>query len=256
VEEQTSFVFLLENGRRLPLRRHNGDYVSGSRRYSTAELMDRAEELSPNALLRPVIQDAILPTAAYVGGPAELAYLAQSQVIYRSILGRMPVAVSRAGFTLLDERGRRLMERYGLSLPDFFSGEEGARESIASRLVPPGLREALEQSRAAVRGQLEDLTGRLREFDPTLSKATAKSQRKMEYQLSRIERKVGRELLARDSRSAHDAAELSGLLYPGRHLQERFYSIIPFLAQHGLDLIDRLYENVRLDCPDHQLLVI
>ena len=88
VEPKTSLVFLLEGGRRITLRRQNGDYVSKERRYSASELMDRAEHLSPNALLRPVIQDYVLPTLAYVGGPAELAYLAQSQVLYHESLGQ------------------------------------------------------------------------------------------------------------------------------------------------------------------------
>jgi len=83
----------------------------------------QAERLSPNALLRPVMQDFILPTVAYVGGPAELAYLAQSQVLYRALLGRMPVVVHRAGFTLLDARSEKLLRRYGLSVPDVFHGK-------------------------------------------------------------------------------------------------------------------------------------
>src|SRR5579864_7159111 len=77
VEDETSFFFLLENGRRIALRKHNGDYVTPNGRYSPEELAERAIQISPNALLRPVVQDSILPTVAYIGGPAELAYLAQ-----------------------------------------------------------------------------------------------------------------------------------------------------------------------------------
>ena len=96
VEDETSFFFLLENGRRIALRKHNGNYVSREAPFSPEELMERADHISPNALLRPVVQDSILPTVAYIGGPAELAYLAQSEVMYRVLLGRMPVAVHRA----------------------------------------------------------------------------------------------------------------------------------------------------------------
>src|SRR5206468_3879096 len=103
---------LLENGKRLALRRNGDEYVLNGRRFTTRELADRAASLSPNALLRPVAQDSMLPTVAYIGGPAEVAYLAQSSVIYDRLLGRMPVAVPRAGFTILDQRTEKLMSRH------------------------------------------------------------------------------------------------------------------------------------------------
>jgi uncharacterized protein YllA (UPF0747 family) len=82
-----------------------------------------------------------------------------------------------------------------------------------------------------------------------------KSYGKIAYQLSKIERKVGREMLARDERASGEASYLSNLIYPQKHLQERLYSIIPFLAKHGPELIGQLADNVHLECPDHQLLV-
>lgn len=255
VEPQTSFVFLLEDGKRAALRRHEGDYLLNGRRFSSEELMDRAVSLSPNALLRPVVQDSMLPTVAYVGGPGEIAYFAQSEVIYRLILGRMTVPVPRSSFTILDEHSHKLVSRYGLGLADFFHGEEALRERIASRLVPPALNEALGASVTAVEGALEHLRLEMLAFDPTLAGALDRSGRKIRYQLSKIGRKAGREVLQRDARGARDAASLYGLIYPERHLQERLYSILPFMAKHGLDLVERLYETVQPDCPDHRLLV-
>jgi len=255
VEDETSFFFLLENGRRIALRKHNGNYVSPEGSFSPEELMERATRLSPNALLRPVVQDSILPTVAYIGGPAELAYLAQSEVLYRALVGHMPVAVHRSGFTVLDRRSRKLMDRYGICLNDFFHGEEALRERIAAALVPQGLAGTLEETQDSVRHAVERLETQLAAFDPTLDSAVRKSYNKIAYQLSKIERKVGRGILARDDRAKHDTSYLFGLIYPQKHLQERLYSIIPLLAKHGFGLIDELYEGVQLECPDHQLLV-
>jgi uncharacterized protein YllA (UPF0747 family) len=249
-------VFLLEGGRRITLRRHDGDYIAGDRRFSTGELMEKASQLSPNALLRPVVQDFILPTVAYIGGPAELAYLAQSAVIYDLLLGRMPVPVPRAGFTLLDARSRKLITRYGLCLPDFFHGEAALRDKVAARLIPPDLGKLIEETETAALARLERLRGELEAFDPTLAKAARKSAQKIESQVRKLTGKVGREIMRRDERARNDAAYLSGLVYPNRHLQERLYSILPFLASHGPALIDHVYDNVHLDCPDHRLLVI
>lgn len=256
VENSTSFVFLLESGKRLALRRADRDYILNGRRFSAAELMDRAASLSPNALLRPVVQDSMFPTVAYVGGPAEMAYLAQSQAIYRTILGRMPVPIPRSSFTLVDERSHKLLARYGLGLGDFFHGQEVLHERIASKLVPPALRGKLSDTASTVNTALERLRGEIGAFDPTLTDALDRSARKIRYQLAKMERKVGREALQRDARAARDAASLYGLIFPERHLQERLYSILPFLAKHGLDLASRLYETVQLDCPDHRIVVL
>jgi bacillithiol biosynthesis cysteine-adding enzyme BshC len=237
LEAKTSLVFLLEGGRRITLRKQNGEFVSKDRRYSVAELSDLAEHLSPNALLRPVVQDYLLPTVAYVGGPAELAYMAQSQVIYDDLLHRMPVMVARNGFTLLDARTAKLMDKYGLALTGFFHGEDAVREAIARKLVPEALAREFEQVQGGAARSLDELRAVLQSFDATLAEATDKGRAKIMYQLSKIERKTAREMLRRNERAAEDARYMSDLIFPEKHLQERFYSILPFVARHGLGLM-------------------
>jgi bacillithiol biosynthesis cysteine-adding enzyme BshC len=256
VEPQTSLVFLLENGKRLTLRRHEAEYNLNGRRFTTDELLDRASSLSPNALLRPVVQDSMLPTVAGIFGPAELAYLAQSEVIYSRILGRMPVAVPRSGFTILDARSQKLIERYSLGLPNFFQGEDALRERISTKLVPPALNHAMQETGASVERAIDKLRRELAGFDPTLAAALDRSARKIQYQLGKIQGKVGREAMRRDTRAARSAASLYGLVYPERNLQERVYSILPLLAKHGLDLIEQIYEAIELDCADHRVMVV
>jgi bacillithiol biosynthesis cysteine-adding enzyme BshC len=255
-EPQTSLVFALDADRRITLRRQNGEYASKERRFTTEELADRAEHLSPNALLRPVVQDYILPTVAHIGGPAELAYIAQSQVLYQQLLGRMPVELSRSGFTLLDARCGKLMDRYGLSIPSFFHGEEHLRELIANKLMPANLAARFEQLRAGTASDLDELRSDVTAFDPTLAAALDKSRSKILYQLSKMEQKTARETFRRNERAASDARSMAGLVYPEKHLQERYYSILPFIAKHGPGLIDALHQHVNLDCPDHKVLVV
>ncbi|HLK66992.1 MAG TPA: bacillithiol biosynthesis cysteine-adding enzyme BshC [Bryobacteraceae bacterium] len=256
VESQTSLVFLLENGKRLALRRNGDEYTLNGRRFSTAELLDRAASLSPNALLRPVVQDSMLPTVACIGGPAELAYFAQSEAIYSAILGRMPVPVPRSGFSIIDQHSQKLMDRYGLVLQHFFHGEEALRERISAKLVPPAVGGAMREAETSVQKAIDKLRGELSGFDPTLARALERSGRKIQYQLDKVERKTGREAMRRHARAAHDASSLYGLIFPERTLQERTYSILPFLAKHGFELIDHIYEALQLDCPDHRVMVI
>jgi bacillithiol biosynthesis cysteine-adding enzyme BshC len=256
VEESTSLFFLLEEGKRLALRRSNGDYQQQGRRFGVEELQARAHEISPNALLRPVVQDFMLPTVAYIGGPAELAYLAQSQVIYDRLLGRQPIPLPRAGFTLMDNHSAKLMARYDLRVPDFFHGEAALREKAAAKLVSPELTALMAETRAGTAKSLDRLKATLVAFDSTLAKALNRSRRKIEYQLEKTERKIARQTMLRDERATRDAAALTNFIYPHKHLQERLYSILPFLAKFGPGLVDTIYENVHVDCPDHKLLTL
>lgn len=255
-EEHTSLFFKLEDGRRLPLRRNGEDYFQGTHKITKSELAAVPTALSPNALLRPVMQDYLLPTVAYVGGPAELAYLAQGEVLYRELLGRMPVAVPRSGFTLLDERARSLMDRYRITLPGCFHGLDPLKELVASRLVPSTLQAAFDRTGAEIRDAAARLRDELDSFDPTLAAAMAKSQAKMLYQVEKNRRKAAREALRRDALISESAVYLSNLVYPHRVLQERYYSVLPFIAQHGLDLVQTLGAHIHHGCPDHLLLTV
>ncbi|MBZ5606540.1 MAG: bacillithiol biosynthesis cysteine-adding enzyme BshC [Acidobacteriia bacterium] len=247
LEEKTSLFFLLQNGERVPLRRANSDFT---------DLRDRAAEVSPNALLRPVVQDYLLPTVAYIGGPAELAYLAQAEVIYDRLLGRMPVVMSRTSFTLLEPRTEKLLKRYRLAVPETFVDPEHLRERIARSLVPDAVERAFADAHDGMTHNIDCLHAELERFDHTLADSLKNAKTKMLYQLEKTRRKIERETMRRDERAAAEARYLSGLLFPHRHLQERFYSILPFLAKHGVDLIDNLYDAAQLDCPDHHVYTI
>jgi uncharacterized protein YllA (UPF0747 family) len=201
-----------------------------------------------------VVQDFVLPTAAFVGGPAEIAYFAQCGVLYRALLGRMPVAVPRAGFTVLDARAGKLMRRYGLTLPSFFEGLEALEGRIARCLVPSDIASSFVAGAGAIDRELGRLRETLEAFDKTLAAALDRGRIRILHQVSKLERKAAREALRRNERAGGDARYLFHLVYPHRHLQERFYSILPLAARHGLDFVDRVYKNVHLDSPDHVIL--
>ena len=256
VEDNSSLLFLLSDGKRTAIRWNEGRFAARDRSYSAAELQAMADRLSPNALLRPVMQDFLLPTISYIGGPSEVAYMAQAQVLYDQLLGRMPVIFPRNSFTLLDTRATKLLDRYGLHLPDVLDHEAGVKSRIAKRLVPDGLAEQFHSLQSATERSLDNLRNQLSRFDPTLEFASKKSSAKILYQLERLSQKTAREALRRDEKATRDASYLIDLLYPHRHLQERFYSIVPFLAKHGLDLPERVFGLTQTVCPDHMVRTI
>src|SRR5262249_54591792 len=138
VAANSTLLFFFQNGQRAALHFENGQFITAAgQSYSTKELAAIAENqpelLSPNALLRPVMQDLRVPTVADVGGPSEIVYLAQAAPLYSRMLGRMPVIFPRASFTVLDAASNRLLGKYGLSLLDLFTGRQALREKMAAR---------------------------------------------------------------------------------------------------------------------------
>ena len=162
----------------------------------------------------------------------------------------------RNGFTLLDARAGKLMMRYGLQVPELFGLPSAVEERIATKLVPPHLMEYHASIRESTASQLVKLRTELVRFDPTLEAAARKSESKILYQLEKLKQKTARETIRRDARATSEALYLSDLVYPQRHLQERLYSILPFLAKFGMDLPQRLLEEAAIDCPDHTVRVI
>lgn len=240
VADGAGLFFLLEDGMR--------------RRASLSSGEPDPLRLSPNALLRPVMQDWLLPTAVYVGGPAEIAYFAQAEVLYSRLLGRMPAILPRAGFTLVDGRTRRLMERHGITLADCMRGEEALVETLAARLAPPSLEAALSEAASGLASLLDRLRAELDGFDPSLASALDRSRAKMLYQLARIRRKAERAALRRLSDAEQQARHAFRLLTPERRLQERFYSFLPFLARYGLRLVEDILAAADPLRPAHEIL--
>ena len=260
VVPETSLLFRIEDGRRVALKRTSKGYEGGGQSYSDEEMRETLDaephRFSPNALLRPVTQDFLLPTAAYVAGPAEIAYLAQAEVLYDKLLGRMPVVLPRVSLTIVDGRAERLLKRYRLAPTDCFLAEEDLRAKIAAHLVPASLEQQLEASQNQIEKALHDAHRELTVFDPTLGQALDNGSKKMLYQFEKVRSKAAREGLRRDSRAQGDASYLVHLISPERRLQERLYSALSFYARYGPSLVESVRATIQPDCHDHQFLTL
>ncbi len=256
VDDSSTLLFLLQQGERLPVRLAENGLEAGATRFDRSELVARAKDLSPAALLRPIVQDWIFPTAICVVGPSELAYLAQASAVYDFFGVEKPVWRLRASCTLLDPRARRLWARYRLRLEDFFGGREAFRELLAARVLSPEIAAITERCSAEIRAALERMSAAVAEAGGTLPRSFAKSRSKIEYQLAKIARGIAREALQRDQVAQRHADWLLRQIYPNGTLQERLYSIVAFLARHGLGLAERLLEAVSPECKGHQLIAI
>jgi bacillithiol synthase len=246
VTHESTLLFFTVNGRREPVRAHNGVFLAGDAEFSAAELSAAIEKtpeaVSPNALLRPIVQDSLLPTAAYIGGPAEVAYLAQSQVLYQRILGRMPAVLPRASFTLIEPPIARFLRTYDLGFRDLLAGSQHVRATMERKSLPGGLSANFDEAEKSMRGLLAQFKPPLENLDATLVGALETTQEKMLHQFNQLRGKVGRAENFRTGVLERHQQILLDALYAEGGLQERSLCFLPFLAAHGPDLLEQLLQ--------------
>jgi bacillithiol synthase len=235
--------------------------------YSTAELLailDSApERLSPNALLRAVFQDAILPTTAYIGGPAEVSYFAQSAVLYQRILGRITPILPRLSATLIEPAIGAMMAQHEVTLSDAMRPAEELAQRLAARALPSEAKRRLADAGNALDQALAAAHDTLAALDPSLARAAEVSASKMRYQMDRLRRLAATTELQREASLRKHADAIALHLFPNGQLQERVLAGVWFLAAwesaHGgaLDsalgagLIARLVEEAAGQCAYH-----
>ena len=263
VTPSSTLLFIFRDGARTVIhRRVNGDssvdFIVGDERIAKDELLqrisDNPEQFSPNVLLRPVVQDYLLPTLAYTGGAAEVAYFSQVAVVYEALLGHVTPVLPRFSATLVDPKAQRLLDKYDLSLTDLFQGPEALKQELASRTLPADLQTAFDKAFSALDQCVEAIRGSLARLDTTLVDAANRAGSKMQYQLEHLRSSAARAELRQSEVLERHATFLSNLLFPDRTLQEREIAGIYFVARYGRELLKLLYDNIHSDCLDHQII--
>jgi bacillithiol biosynthesis cysteine-adding enzyme BshC len=261
VTPTSALLFTLREGARVPVQRRsngNSEFVIAEERLSRQELLHRIastpQNFSANVLLRPVVQDYLLPTLAYTGGAAEVAYFAQAAVVYQALLGRVTPIVPRFSASIIEPKLQALLERYGLGLPDLFQGPEALREILAKRTLPQELQVAFDQADKAFAKSLATIRDALARLDKTLVEAASNAESKMRHQLEQLRSRAARAELRQSEILARHAELLGNALYPNKVLQEREIAGVYFVARHGTELLRNLYEGIHTDCLDHQVI--
>lgn len=265
VTSATTLLFEVKNGARTAVRRktnggNGGEFVVGEEKVSAQDLVsqiDQApENFNPNALLRPVVQDYLLPTLVYTGGAAEVAYFAQAAVVYEKLLGRVTPILPRFSATLVEPKPERILERYQLSLPDVLQGPEKVREAIAARSLPSDLQARFAEARESVERSMPALRESIGRLDSTLLDTAKSAQESMCHQIDRLQARVSRAESLRNEVITRHADTLSCSLFPHKALQEREVAGVSFVARYGKDLLANLYQQIHPDCHDHQVIEV
>jgi bacillithiol biosynthesis cysteine-adding enzyme BshC len=263
VTPSSTLLFTLREGARVPVhRRTNGgtaasDFLVRDQRIPQVELLRRIEsepaDFSANVLLRPVVEDYLLPTLAYVGGAAEVAYFGQAAVVYEALLERVTPIVPRFSGTIVEAKPQALLERYRLGVPDTFCAPDELRQKLAKHALPADLETSFDEADSAVKKSLALIQESLGRLDKTLVEAAANAGSKMQHQLEQLRSRAARAELRQSEILGRHAELLSNALYPHRILQERGIGGSSFVARHGAELLRSFYATMRTDCLEHQI---
>jgi bacillithiol biosynthesis cysteine-adding enzyme BshC len=264
---ENSFPLFLhdEKGARQALIRNNsGKYQAKTAAENDGHTADELAEwvtrepdrFSPNVTLRAVVQDYLLPTIAYYGGAAEIAYFAQTAEVYRILNRPATPILPRASLTFVEKHTWRSLERYGLRLQDFFQGPDHVMAGVVTKYLGQETSATFEHTTETFNKELDELQQQLRRVDPTLADALDKGRRKINYQLDGLRARFNRAQVARDEAVHRQLKHAFDLLYPQKNLQERHINIASFLARHGLYFVDWIFDAIELETNQHEVVYL
>ncbi len=268
VTPQSSLLFLIDegSGARLALKRTapsaqepDGLWQAGGQRFSTNELVGvleaEPERISPSALLRPVFQDFLLSSSLVVGGPAEIAYFAQSAVLYEEILGWQTPAVPRLSATLVEPAIGELLRRHELTVERVFQENPSSlAQLLAARAMPVEGKKVLDEAGTALEAELTPLLEWMARMDAGLGRSAETAASKMRYQMNRLRNLAADFQLQREASLGRHAEALCQALHPDGDLQERLHGAAYYFARYGFELAEELTAlaaGATAACPGH-----
>ena len=266
VAPDSSLLFLLDErtGARLSLKRVPASsseprdlWQAGRDRFTTADLLGilaaEPQRISPAALLRPIFQDYLLGTSLIIGGPAEIAYFAQSAVLYERILGRITAAEPRLSATLIEPAIGELLHKHELGLDRVFrESPDSLVQLLAARSMPVEGKQRLSSTGNALDAELQPLLDYMKAMDPGLGRSADTAAGKMRYQMNRLRRLAANFEMQREGSLRRHAEAIERALNPRSVLQERVHGAAYYLARYGFELAETLIDLASDPCPGHK----
>jgi bacillithiol biosynthesis cysteine-adding enzyme BshC len=251
VQAQTSplHLFFHADGKRHKISRMgDGQFQAGERLFSHEELAREAaahpEHFSPNVLLRPVAQDAAFPNAAYIAGPGEVSYLAQTQELY-NVMGVSPSAVvARHSATFVDGRTEQVMEAAAVQLEGLLQQYELVEKRAMEQLENKELAAAFEAIRTSIEEAFAGLQPQIAALDPTLAPTADKTKTQTLQGVDALEGKTRKAQKQKQEVALNKLRKAHTLVYPLNSLQERAFTVLSFVAKYGVAAMNEKFQAI------------
>lgn len=223
----------------------------------TQHITDHPERFSPNVFLRPVLQDFLLPTAGYVAGPGEVAYYAQMKEVYPVFDLSMPIIVPRFNATIIESAIDRILKKLPFELHEY----QQRIEDLETRYVKQKDAVNLDRLFGEWKQHIQELSDEKAEIvagiDPTLKKSVGSAKAVYFGELDKLQGKLHRSMKQSEKLQLDRIAKIKDQIFPEDTLQERVVSSIYFMNKYGVDVWDRLLENMEMgQLPRHNLIYL
>ena len=258
VKVEPTNLFYLEDDGRWPIDLDGETFRirDHDRSFEREELLDLIEEnpehFSPNVVLRPLMQDTLLPTAAYVGGPGEISYFAQYKSAYEWAELPMPLIYPRASVSLVESKVAKVFDKYDLSLADFEEDLDRLFQRVVVDAMTVDLDELFGDSSRHLHEAINSVKSGLEEVDKTLNKAAEATRSALMAEFEKLKGKAVR-VEKKNQEVVRDQLEKAHVnLFPNGGLQERELSILYFLNKYSIGLLGDLQDVLSTDTAEHQ----
>jgi bacillithiol synthase len=238
---------LQRNGKNF-INLHNGDILTSEK------LLSHPEHLSPKAVLRPLVQDFLFPTVAYVAGPAEIAYWAQLKRAYQAFNITMPIVVPRSGFTLVENKIKKYMQRYGISPIEFIMDSKAILQKIHREQIPDEIRVILEELYLKMDTSWHALHRATLKIDPKLENGIEKTKNNCLHYIKLMEKTIINAEQQKNEIRSRQLNAVNDYLVPKGILQERQINIVNFLLRHHWAVVERVMTAARPFNFEHKIL--
>jgi len=255
------FMFY-KGGRHLIEPSDSGDYFLKNlrQRYTKEELLSIAdttpELLSPNVVTRPLCQDTLFPTVAYVAGPGEIAYYAQLKPVYKYFNITMPIIYPRASVTLIEEKVQKVLEKYSLELDDLFGEVEPVLTRVSEQVSEVKVDTLFEMLDVKVKEALNEARFGIQQIDPTLNGVVDGTLGKFQQQLEVLKQKTQKAQQQKEEISLKQIRKASSNIFPNGNFQEREFSVVQYLNKYGPDFVKWVANELVIDKFQHQVITL
>lgn len=259
----SNLFYITEKNHRVKLQYAKGNWSieESDLSWTTEELKDDIKKhpnrFSPNVFLRPVMQDRFLPVITYVGGPAEVAYYAQMKGMYEVFDQKMPQILPRFSATIIESSIDRIFEKLPFTLEEYHQRIEDLESQFISQSDTPDIEKIFDDWKSKAKDITDDKKKIIAEIDPTLESSAGKATAAYFTELDKLKGKIYRSLKQQEQTQLDRISRIQSNLFPGGNLQEREIAFIYFLNKYGLDLFDKVQEELLDEIPDsHKLIYI